>query len=212
MIGAAQAEPIPANPPKPVLKRKKNKTSSTHTQSGKVVVRNGGAKDDSEDLAPAMSTEQARNSRESTAQLLASTDQNLKNVAGRQFSPAQQNMLEEIHTYVRQSKGATDSGDLTRAHTLAYKALLLSGDPPESLQIAVLDGRGVPVEFAVQHGAGLARLEPGATVALPSEARIVGLAPDVYRLRATAPSGETDEQKVDLKGGVTGEVAFSIRK
>ena len=93
-----------------------------------MVVRNGGVKDDSEELAPAMSTEQARNSRESTAQLLASTDQNLKNVAGRQFSPAQQNMLEEIHTYVHQSKGATDAGDLTRAHTLAYKALQLSGE------------------------------------------------------------------------------------
>jgi outer membrane biosynthesis protein TonB len=121
-----QAAPLPATPPK--LKRRKNKTAATHTQSGKVVVKNGGAKDDSEDLAPAMSTEQARHSRESTVQLLASTDQNLKNVAGRQFSPAQQNMLEEIHTYVRQSKGATDSGDLTRAHTLAYKALLLSGE------------------------------------------------------------------------------------
>lgn len=93
-----------------------------------MVVRNGGVKDDSEQLAPGMSTEQARHSRESTAQLLASTDQNLKNATGRQFSPAQQNMLEEIHTYVRQSKGATDAGDLTRAHTLAYKALQLSGE------------------------------------------------------------------------------------
>ena len=92
------------------------------------MVRNGGVKDDSEELAPAMSKEQAQHSRESTAQLLASTDRNLKNVAGRQFSPAQQNMLEEIHTYVRQSKGATESGDLDRAHTLAYKALLLSGE------------------------------------------------------------------------------------
>lgn len=126
--------PPPQNPPaaplpeeKPVLKRNKKKTAS-HTQSGKVVVRNGGAKDDSEELAPAMSKEQARHSRESTAQLLASTDQNLKNVSGRQFSPAQQNMLEEIRTYVRQSKGATDDGDLARAHTLAYKALQLSGE------------------------------------------------------------------------------------
>lgn len=127
--------PPPQNPPpaaplpeeKPVLKRNKKKTAS-HTQSGKVVVRNGGAKDDSEELAPAMSREQARHSRESTAQLLASTDQNLKNVSGRQFSPAQQNMLEEIHTYVRQSKGATDDGDLARAHTLASKALQLSGE------------------------------------------------------------------------------------
>jgi type IV secretory pathway VirB10-like protein len=122
------AAPLPETPEKPVLKRTKKKTAATHTPSGKVVVRNGGVKDDSEELAPAMSKEQAQHSRESTAQLLASTDRNLKNVAGRQFSPAQQNMLEEIHTYVRQSKGATESGDLDRAHTLAYKALLLSGE------------------------------------------------------------------------------------
>jgi len=123
-----QAAPLPATPSQPALKRKKKKTAATHPQSGKVVVKNGGAKDDSEQLAPAMSKEQAQHSRESTAQLLASTDQNLKNAAGRQFSPAQQNMLEEIHTFVHQSKGATDAGDLTRAHTLAYKALQLSGE------------------------------------------------------------------------------------
>lgn len=122
------AAPLPEAPEKPVLKRTKKKTPATHTQSGKVVVRNGGVKDDSEELAPGMSKEQAQHSRESTTQLLASTDRNLKNVVGRQFSPAQQNMLEEIHTYVRQSKGATDSGDLARAHTLAYKALQLSGE------------------------------------------------------------------------------------
>lgn len=122
------APPLPETPEKPVLKRTKKKTAAAHTPSGKVVVRNGGVKDDSEELAPAMGKEQARHSRESTAQLLASTDRNLKNVVGRQFSPTQQNMLEEIHTYVRQSKGATDSGDLVRAHTLAQKALLLSGE------------------------------------------------------------------------------------
>lgn len=122
------ATPLPATPSQPVLKRKKKKTAATHTPSGKVVVKNGGVKDDSEELAPAMSKEQARSSRASTAQLLASTDQNLKDMVGRQFSPAQQNMLEEIHTYVHQAKGATDAGDLARAHTLAYKALLLSGE------------------------------------------------------------------------------------
>ena len=75
-----------------------------------------------------MSKEQALHSRESTTELLASTDRNLKSVAGRPLSAAQQNMLEEIQTYVRQSKGATDDGDLTRAHTFAYKALQLSGE------------------------------------------------------------------------------------
>lgn len=75
-----------------------------------------------------MSPEQELHSRENTAQLLATTDSNLKKVADRQLSSAQQSMLDQIHTYVRQSKDASDSGDLTRAHTLAYKAHLLSDE------------------------------------------------------------------------------------
>jgi len=60
--------------------------------------------------------------------LLATTDSNLKTIAGRQLSDAQQSMLDQIHTYVRQSKDASDAGDLPRAHTLAYKAHLLSDE------------------------------------------------------------------------------------
>jgi hypothetical protein len=110
------------------VNKRKSKIAQRQTNSGKVVVRNGGVSNDPVQLAPAMSKEQELRSRQSTEQLLASTDANLKSVAGRQLSPAQQSMLDEIHTYVRQSKGATDSGDLTRAHTLANKALLLSGE------------------------------------------------------------------------------------
>jgi glucose/arabinose dehydrogenase len=123
-----QAAPLPETPSQPVLKHRKKKKLAHRAQSGKVVVRNGGVKDDSVVLAPAMSKDQARSSRDNTTKLLASTDANLKNVAGRQLSPAQQNMLDEIHAYVRQSKGAMDAGDLARAHTLAYKALQLSGE------------------------------------------------------------------------------------
>jgi len=75
-----------------------------------------------------MSKEQELHNRETTTQLLATTDTNLKSVAGRQLTPAQQGVLDQIRTYIRQSKEASDSGDLTRAHTLAYKAHLLSDE------------------------------------------------------------------------------------
>ena len=91
-------------------------------------MRNGGAKDNSAQLTPAMTQEQALHSKENTAQLLATTDANVKAVAGRQLSPAQQSTLDEIRSYVRQSKAASASGDLVRAHTLAYKAHLLSDE------------------------------------------------------------------------------------
>lgn len=89
-------------------------------------MRNGGAKDKASQISPGMSQEQALHNRENTAQLLAITDTNLKSVAGRELSPAQQSMLDQIHAYVRQSKAASASGDLARAHTLADKAHLLS--------------------------------------------------------------------------------------
>ena len=109
-------------------KRKPAGQSGSSANEGKVVVRNGGARDSSSQLTPGMTKEQQAHSRENTAQLLATTDSNLKSIAGRQLSDSQQSMLDQIHTYVRQSKAAADLGDLPRAHTLAYKAHLLSDE------------------------------------------------------------------------------------
>lgn len=121
---------------KPGVKRKRKKITAkkpsaaqpSATQPGKVVVRNGGVKDDSTQLAPGMSKEQEFHQRETTSQLLATTDANLKKIAGRQLAPAQQDVVDQIHSYVRQAKTASDSGDLARAHTLAFKAHLLSDE------------------------------------------------------------------------------------
>lgn len=75
-----------------------------------------------------MTAEQEHNSRQVTGRLLDATDANLKSIAGRQLAAAQQSQLDEIRTYMKQSKEASDSGDLARAHTLAYKARLLSDE------------------------------------------------------------------------------------
>jgi len=122
----AQQPPVPKKAKATAKKRQPAKSHRPSTQSGKVVVRNGGAKDNSGQLTPALSPEQELHSRENTTRLLATTDSNLRKVADRQLSAPQQSMLDQIHAYVRQSKAASDSGDLTRAHTLAYKAHLLS--------------------------------------------------------------------------------------
>ncbi len=92
------------------------------------MVRNGGTSDPSSQLAPGMSQEQAQHQRETTIHLLATTDANLKSVAGQQLTPAQQSMFDQINTYVRQAKAANESGDIDRAHTLAFKAHLLSDE------------------------------------------------------------------------------------
>lgn len=117
-----------ATPATSVPKAKKKPVRKAPASGHKVVVRNGGAKDVSPQLAPGMSKEQELHSRETTHQLLAATDANMKSVAGRQLTPAQEGLLDQIHTYMKQSKEASDSGDLTRAHTLADKAHLLSDE------------------------------------------------------------------------------------
>lgn len=94
----------------------------------KVVVRNGGARDESAQLAPGMSKDQEISNREATSRLLATTDANLKSIADRQLTSAQQSQLDQIRTYVKQSKQASDAGDLARAQTLANKARLLSDE------------------------------------------------------------------------------------
>lgn len=126
---SASPPSTPRDPDAPVLKRRTAKKKATpKSNSGKVVVRNGGAKEGSAELAPAMSKEQERHNRENTNQLLATTDANLKTVSSRPLTPTQQSMLEEIRTYIAQSKAATNAGDVARAHTLAYKAHLLSDE------------------------------------------------------------------------------------
>jgi len=127
-------------PKPPVLKHRKRKvprSSSAHKKTSsadsngypsKVVVRNGGAKEGPAQLTPAVNPNQAKTQRANTANLLAATDANLKRVAGRQLTPAQQSMVDEINTYMRQARVAAASADTNRAQTLAYKAHLLSNE------------------------------------------------------------------------------------
>jgi cytoskeletal protein RodZ len=98
------------------------------SQPGKVVVRNGGATDGLVQLSPGGGQEQEIHNRENTAQLLATTDENLKRISGRSLTASEQSIFDQIQAYVRQARSASDAGDLPRAHTLAFKAHLLSDD------------------------------------------------------------------------------------
>jgi outer membrane biosynthesis protein TonB len=131
----------PAVPAKPGSTSKKKRTrakskSVAHPstsgdaagQPGKVVVRNGGAKDGLIRLSPGGGQEQEVHNRENTAQLLATTDENLKRISGRPLTTSERSIFDQIQAYVRQARSASDAGDLTRAHTLAFKAHLLSDD------------------------------------------------------------------------------------
>lgn len=131
----AQTEPA-AKKPEPKASKKAPSKKKRHRKtctppaatSDKKVVRNGGTVDPVVQLAPGMSAEQASSQRQSTTQLLAATDDNLKQIASRQLSSTQQDSVSQIRKYMEQANAAEKAGDVQRAHNLASKALLLSDD------------------------------------------------------------------------------------
>jgi hypothetical protein len=102
------------------------KTPAQNASPKKVVVRNGGTSDPSEQLSPSLTEQQASSQRQTIDLLLLDTAANLKKRAGRPTSASQQDMMGQVHEYVQQAKAAADAGDIERAHNLAVKAHLLS--------------------------------------------------------------------------------------
>ncbi len=114
---AAKAAPPGAHP---------GQKSTPDASPKKVVVRNGGASDSSEQLSPGLTAQQASSQRQTIDLLLVDTATNLKKLAGRQTTPGQDDMMGQVRQYVQQAKTAADAGDIERAHNLAVKAHLLS--------------------------------------------------------------------------------------
>ena len=92
------------------------------------MVRNGGTSETKIQLTGGAVGEQASHQRDTAGQLLGSTEENLKKIAGRQLSATQQETVNQIHQFEEQSKQAVAAGDLERARTLALKAHLLSDE------------------------------------------------------------------------------------
>jgi hypothetical protein len=100
--------------------------STPNASPKKVVVRNGGASDTSEQLSPGLTEQQASSQRQTLDLLLVDTAANLKKLSGRQTTPSQDDTMTQVRQYVQQAKVAADAGDIERAHNLAVKAHLLS--------------------------------------------------------------------------------------
>src|SRR6266480_2026998 len=84
---ATPKETSPSAKPKTLKKKRKSAgKSQTASEGGKVVIRNGGAKEDSSQISPGMSDAQAKHQRDINNALLANTDANLKQVSGKQLT------------------------------------------------------------------------------------------------------------------------------
>ncbi len=79
-------------------------------------------------IGPDVSRADAARDRQSTTQLLDTTESQLKRVDGGSLSSDQQAMLAQIKTYISQSRKAINEGDYERASNLAKKAQLLTDE------------------------------------------------------------------------------------
>ncbi len=86
----------------------------------------GGTAEPTTQLAPGITGEQAARQRQSTNQLLASTDASLQKLSGRLLTKDEQDTVTQIRKFMEQVKAADAAGDLQRAYKLAVKAHLLS--------------------------------------------------------------------------------------
>src|SRR6266581_2647293 len=134
---AGSKETKPAEPAAPVEKQSSGATKGTQSggkckspSSGprKRVVRRGSTTDPTIQFSPGLTQKQASAQRQNTSQLLASTDADLRKISNRQLTPAQQDALNQSRRYIEQAKTADASGDLQRAHNLAFKARQLSDE------------------------------------------------------------------------------------
>ena len=123
-------KPKAAEAAKPASKksRKKKTRKRQSSKPKKVIVRNGGTAETISQLAPDMSTSDASHARDTTNQLLSTTEANLQRASTRQLNQAQLATVEQIRMFMGQSNVAVKAGDLQRGHNLAMKALLLSND------------------------------------------------------------------------------------
>lgn len=126
--------PASGNPSAPASTDPATSTASapsaamTNCPPPKVIVRHGGTTEPSIQLAGGTPDSQTSHQRDSANQMLEATETNLKQVAGQQLTTNQQDMVNQIHQFMDQSKTATEAGDLERAQNLAWKAKLLSDE------------------------------------------------------------------------------------
>jgi hypothetical protein len=77
-------------------------------------------------IAADVSSADASHQKQTTAQLIQSTENNVKNLNNNNLNDDQKGMVTQIWSFIAQSKKATSEGDLERAYNLANKAHLLS--------------------------------------------------------------------------------------
>jgi len=128
----ADTTPVdPKKPPSAATPKHRKRATPAPLAPGtpkKIVVREGGASEPAAQIAPGMAPTEASHQRENAQQWLQSTDDELKQLAGRGLETAQEETVGQIRNYMDEARSALKEGDLRRASILAEKAHLLAAD------------------------------------------------------------------------------------
>jgi hypothetical protein len=94
------------------------------TPSGKVIVPEGSTPEPTGQISTTMPATKENETKLNTERSLQTTEKDLKAIS---FTPSmdQKTMMEQIRTYISQSRSANTEGDVLRASNLAQKARLL---------------------------------------------------------------------------------------
>lgn len=79
-------------------------------------------------ISPQLSPDDQAAYQRKTSEDVSIAKKNLQDASGRQFSAAQQDLVEKINSFLAQSESASKDGDWARARNLAQKARLLSAE------------------------------------------------------------------------------------
>ena len=122
----ATTTPPKSKPRKPVVRKVIPKpTPEPEEKPG--VVQEGGQSGAVPQLAADLPPAAALQQRQTTAQLQATTEANLRGLT-RALSDDEKAMVQQIRAYLQQSRTAATDGDTERAYNLAFKAHLLSNE------------------------------------------------------------------------------------
>jgi hypothetical protein len=135
-VAKAKPKPKPKPPakkpaaPKPAETEKTLPDTTTVAKATppRIVVQPGPATPTSDaPVVPDMSHTEEAHHRQTTEQLMLSTEANLKSLR-RVLNPDERSLLQQVQLFMAQSREASESQDLVRAHNLAMKAHLLSDE------------------------------------------------------------------------------------
>jgi hypothetical protein len=108
--------------------RKRKSSPASVDEPRKIVIRHGGTSEPTAQIVPGMPAEEAARLRSEMGQLVSATEVDLQRLAARILNANQQETVIQIRHYLDVARNAMSEGDIQRAHTLAFKAHLLSDD------------------------------------------------------------------------------------